>query len=62
MIIIIVVFMQSVTAEQRYPRALEKGQHARSCEIQGQQFNQGVVVIVGVHRGKLVKQQCSNWR
>ena len=61
MIVSIVVCLQSVTAEQRYPRALEKGQHARSCEFQGQQFNQGVI-IADVRREKLVKQQCSNGR
>ncbi len=62
MIVSVVVFMQAATAEQRYPKALEKGQHARSCEIQGQQFNQGVIVIADVRRGKLVKQKCSNGR
>jgi len=62
MIVSVVVCIQSVTAEQRHPKALEKGQHTRSCEIQGRQFNQGVIVIAGVHRGKLVKQQCSNGR
>jgi hypothetical protein len=62
MIVNFVICMQVATAEQRYPKALEKGQHARSCEFQGQQFNQGVIVIAGVHRQKLVKQQCSNGR
>jgi len=61
-IVSVVVCMQAATAEQHYPKALEKGQHARSCEIQGQQFNQGVIVIGGVHRDNLVKQQCSNGR
>ena len=62
MIVTVVVFMQAATAEQRYPKALEKGQHARSCEFQGKQLNQGVIVIADIQREKLVKQQCSNGR